>query len=77
VPALVRESAKFWLRIMNELKTRGVDDVAVSADRIPNVEQRRFRPSTHLLSSAVFESRPRTQTALTDLFASLGSPKRC
>ena len=75
--ALVRESAKFWLRIMNELKTRGVDDVAVSADRIPDVEQRRFRPSTHLLSSAVFESRPRTQTALTDLFASLGSPKRC
>jgi hypothetical protein len=77
VPALVRECAKFWLRIMNELKTRGVDDVAVGADRIPNVEQRRFRPSTHLLSSAVFESRPRTQTAMTDLFASLGSPKRC
>ncbi|MEA2635330.1 MAG: hypothetical protein QOH92_2097, partial [Chloroflexota bacterium] len=23
--ALVRESAKFWLRVMNELKTRGVD----------------------------------------------------
>ena len=22
--ALVRESAKFWLRVMNELKTRGV-----------------------------------------------------
>jgi hypothetical protein len=49
VAALVRESAKFWLRVMNELKTRGVDDVAVGADRIPDVDQRRFRPSTHLL----------------------------
>jgi len=42
------EGAKFWLRVMNELKTCGVDDVAVGADRIPDVEQRRFRWHQHI-----------------------------
>jgi transposase-like protein len=44
------EGAKFWLRIMNELKTRGVDDIIIIIDRSYTIKR---TLSSHFLKSDI------------------------